>query len=208
MEEVTIEVTNVEEPGTVMLSTLQPQVGVEITATLTDPDTIDATDQAAVTWQWYRGNIAIAGATVATVNVRVPTSTYTPAAGDIGSVLSAKAMYDDGEGDDKTAEQDSAHAVREAPTSNVPPTFPTPVGQGNTNQEREVAENTPAGTNIGDPVAASDTDVLTYSLDDTGAVSFDINRATGQLITKVALDHEGTGSYSNGDGNRPLRGYG
>ena len=41
MEPVTIEVTNVEEPGSVMLSTLQPQVGVAITATLTDPDTID-----------------------------------------------------------------------------------------------------------------------------------------------------------------------
>ena len=37
-EEVTIEVTNVEEPGMVTLSTLQPQVGVEITAILTDPD--------------------------------------------------------------------------------------------------------------------------------------------------------------------------
>ena len=35
----TIEVTNVEEPGTVMLSTLQPQVGEAITATLSDPDT-------------------------------------------------------------------------------------------------------------------------------------------------------------------------
>ena len=38
MEVVMIKVTNVEEPGTVTLSTLQPQVGVEITATLTDPD--------------------------------------------------------------------------------------------------------------------------------------------------------------------------
>ena len=91
----TVQVTNVEEPGTVMLSTLQPQVGVVITATLTDPDTIDATDQAAVTWQWYRGNTPIAGATNADVISNVPTSTYTPAAGDIGSVLSAKAMYDD-----------------------------------------------------------------------------------------------------------------
>ena len=95
----------------------------------------------------------------------------------------------------RTAQEDSANAVREAPTSNVPPTFPTPVGQGNTNQTREVAENTPAGTNIGAPVRASDTDVLTYSLDATGAASFDINRATGQLITKVALNHEVTGSY-------------
>ena len=37
-EEVTIEVTNVDEPGTVTLSTLQPQVDVVITATLDDPD--------------------------------------------------------------------------------------------------------------------------------------------------------------------------
>ena len=40
MEPVTIEVTNVEEPGTITLSTLQPQVGVVITAMLTDPDNI------------------------------------------------------------------------------------------------------------------------------------------------------------------------
>ena len=115
---------------------------------------------------------------------------YTPAAGDVGSVLSATAMYDDGEGDDKTAQQDSAHAAREAPTSNVPPTFPTPAGQTDTNQARKVAENTPAGTNIGDPVAASDTDVLTYSLGGTDVESFGINRATGHIVTKGALDKE------------------
>ena len=195
MEAVTINVTNVEEPGTVMLSTLQPQVGVEITATLTDPDNIGTDNLSSIEWQWYRGTIAIAGGTNGEGAI---TSMYTPAAGDIGSVLSAKAMYDDDEGDDKTTEQESAHAAREAPTSNVPPTFPTPVGQETTNQEREVAENTPAGTNIGAPVVASDTDVLTYSLEEpnTGdAASFDINRATGQLITKAALDHEGDPDY-------------
>ena len=187
---VMIEVTNVEEPGTVTLDTLQPQVGVLITATLTDPDNIGGEKPASISWQWYRGNTAIAGGTSEGAII----STYTPAAGDIGSVLSATAMYDDDEGDDKAAEQDSAHAAREAPTSNVPPTFPTPVGQENTHQERKVAENTPAGTNIGAPVTASDTDVLTYSLDtpDVGdEAEFDINRATGQLITKEDLDHEG-----------------
>ena len=119
---------------------------------------------------------------------------YTPAAGDVGSVLSAKAMYDDEEGDDKTAQQDSAHAAREAPTSNVTPTFPTPAGQQNTNQTREIAENTPAGTNVGAPVAASDTDVLTYSLGGSDAGNFDINRATGHIVTKAALDHEESGA--------------
>ena len=37
-EDVTIEITNVDEPGTVTLSTLQPQVDVVIMATLDDPD--------------------------------------------------------------------------------------------------------------------------------------------------------------------------
>ena len=56
---VTIEVTNVDEPGTVMLSTLQPQVGVGITATLADPDGQTADT---ITWQWYRGSSPISGA--------------------------------------------------------------------------------------------------------------------------------------------------
>ena len=176
MEEVTIEVTNVEEPGTVMLSTLQPQVGVSITATLSDSDTFGdgGAKLPSITWQWYRGSSVIAGATAGAGTVM---SSYTPTTGDIGRVLSAKAMYDDGEDDDKTAQEDSAHAVREAPDSNIPPTFPTPGGQTNTNQERKVAENMPSGTNVGAPVEASDPDVLTYSLGGTDEASFSIDRA-------------------------------
>ena len=187
-EELTIEVTNVEEPGTVTLSTLQPQVGEAITATLTDPDTIEDDDVTTVTWQWYRGNSEIVGATDGAGMLMSP---YTPTTGDVGSVLRATAMYDDGEDEDKTAQEDSAHAVRQAPESNIPPTFPDQdlVTQNvQTAQTRTVAENTPAGTNIGAPVVASDPDVLTYSLDDgEDAAAFDINRATGQLITKDKL---------------------
>ena len=187
MEPVTIEVTNVEEPGTITLSTLQPQVGVVITAMLTDPDNIGVDNLGSISWQWYRGNSPIPGGTNGEGMV---TSTYTPAAGDIGSVLRATVVYDDDEGDDKAAQEDSAYAAREAPASNISPTFPTPVEQKNTDQAREVAENTPAGANIGAPVVGSDTDVLTYSLEGANAASFDINRATGQLMTKAALDFE------------------
>ena len=190
-EVVTIEVTNVEEPGTVMLSTLQPQVGVVTTATLTDPDNATETT---VTWQWYRGNSEIVGATD---GAGMLMSSYTPTTGDVGSVLRATAMYDDGEDEDKTAQEDSAHAVRQAPESNIPPTFPDQDLEDTgvqTQQGREVAENTPAGTSIGAPVVASDPDVLTYSLSSTNndmdAESFDINRATGQLVTKSALNFE------------------
>ena len=39
-----------------MLSTLQPQVGVPVTATLSDEDVVDDDgDDTSVEWQWYRG---------------------------------------------------------------------------------------------------------------------------------------------------------
>ena len=63
---------------------------------------------------------------------------------------------------------------------------------------RSVAENTPAGANIGDPVAATDfnRDTLTYSLRGLGSDLFDIDASSGQLLTKTALDYETEGSYT------------
>ena len=46
---VTIEVVNVEEPGEVTLSQKQVQVGVEVTASLEDPDG----DVSGTMWQWF-----------------------------------------------------------------------------------------------------------------------------------------------------------
>ena len=191
MEMVTVMVTNVDEPGTVMLSTLQPQVGASVTATLSDPDVFDA---GSVEWEWFRGSNAIAGAT---------NDSYTPGSADVGYVLRATATYMDGEDADteKSAQVESAHAVRAMPSSNIDPVFPnqTP-GEDppriETDQTREVAENTPAGEDIGAPVAATDADVLTYSLADADVASFSIDRATGQLKTKATLDHEGTPFYT------------
>ena len=49
-----------------------------------------------------------------------------------------------------------------------------------------MAENTPAGSAIGDPVVAEDEDgdILTYTLSGVMADSFDIDWATGQMMTK------------------------
>ena len=60
-----------------------------------------------------------------------------------------------------------------------------------------VAENTAAGENIGSPVAATDADddTLTYGLSGQDAGSFDIDTATGQLMTKAALDYGTKSSY-------------
>ena len=62
---------------------------------------------------------------------------------------------------------------------------------------RSVPENTAAGVDIGEPVAARDDerDTRTYSLTG-GTANFVVDPATGQLQTKVALDHERTSSLS------------
>ena len=66
--------------------------------------------------------------------------------------------------------------------------------------DREVAENTAAGTDIGAPVRATDpeNDTLEYTLEGTDAASFDIDPDTGQLQTKTGVnyDHEAKSSYS------------
>ena len=63
--------------------------------------------------------------------------------------------------------------------------------------QRVVAENTAAGENIGAPVEATDAndETLTYGLSGQDAGSFDIDTATGQLMTKAALDYETKSSY-------------
>ena len=87
---------------------------------------------------------------------------------------------------------DEGPEIMRAPDANVAPEF------ASATTSRMVAENTPAGENIGSSVAANDPngDALTYALGGTDAASFDIDSATGQLSTKAALDYETKASYS------------
>ena len=81
---------------------------------------------------------------------------------------------------------------------NEAPAFSEQVDEAAVNRVyRSIPENTPADTNIGDPVSAMDPDgdILTYSLDGTDAQSFNINSLNGQLKTKVALVHKTKSSY-------------
>ena len=73
--------------------------------------------------------------------------------------------------------------------------------------ELSVDENTAAEMAIGDPVAAMDMDAddtLTYSLDAAGDMSFDINPATGQLMTECSPElrvwHDELQRDRHGDG--------
>ena len=75
---------------------------------------------------------------------------------------------------------------------------------------RSIPAGTAAGTNIGSAVTATDADndTLTYTLGGTDAADFDIDQATGQLMTKTALDYETQNTYTvmvtADDGNRGM----
>ena len=87
---VTVTVTDVDEAGTVTLSTTRPRLGVALTAALSDPDGVSG--QAA--WRWERS----VGRNAWTVIAAATASTYTPAAADTGTFLRATASYRDEHG--------------------------------------------------------------------------------------------------------------
>ena len=187
---VTITIEDVEEPGTVTLTTDTQtiQARVPVTATLEDGD-----EPFDIRWQWARSPNGRTG----WANIANATSaTYTPTLeDDTGNYIRATASYNDGHGENKTAGKVSPR-VGDAPPVNSPPAFPS-----TEDGRREVAENSGSGTSIGDPVAATDlnagdltvNDPLAYSLTGTDAVSFTIDAGTGQirLASGVTLDYEG-----------------
>ena len=63
---------------------------------------------------------------------------------------------------------------------------------------RAIAENTPAGVNIGAPVAATDADgdTLTYTKGWIDGMAFSLDSSTGQIRTKAPLDYETKNLYS------------
>ncbi len=83
---------------------------------------------------------------------------------------------------------------RRTSKNNGKPTFPGPT------TTRSVAENSPAGTNVGAPVSATDPDgdALSYKLGGTDAAKFDIATTTGQITvgSGTNLNYEAKSSYS------------
>ncbi len=195
--DVTIEVTDAEEPGEITFSPEEvPEPGVQITATHSDPDG----SISGRSWQWQRSEDPEADPPAWEYISGATSSTYTPSAtndvvsggdndGD-GYYLRATVTYTDGEGSGKSAMADAGQVG----TANTRPQFPaTDSGQ------RAVPENSRAGTNIGDPVAAEDLEnnSLTYTLseDSVHGDAFTIVSSTGQLRVKEPLDFEAQEFY-------------
>ena len=116
---VTLNVTNVDEAGSVSFDSTTPVVGTALTASLTDPDG----SISGATWQWATSADRSTGWT----DISGETSaSYTPVAGDAGKYLRATASYTDGHGASKTAVMVAAHAVvAHTVVAHSPPGAPT-----------------------------------------------------------------------------------
>ena len=110
---------------------------------------------------------------------------------DVGSYLRVVASYDDGFDTGNTATAVSANLAVAVNPGNLRPEFPSTA-----DYNRTIRENL-SPRNLGAPVRATDEnsgDRLTYSI--PASDLFEINQSTGQLRTKVALDHEEQPSHT------------
>ncbi|MYK87931.1 MAG: hypothetical protein F4018_06060, partial [Acidobacteria bacterium] len=172
---VTIRVTDADEPGKVTLSPEVARAGVELTMTLMDEDGVRDLGKRRM---WQRSRDGSSWNDIATGR------RYTPVTTDEGRWLRAVFTYTDRHGPGKRA---ASAAVKVLP-ANAKPSFGAVY-------EREVPENSPGGTAVGAPVAATDPDntSLSYSFAEDGDdVPFGIDSSTGQITVgaDAALDYE------------------
>ena len=172
---VTVNVTNVDEPGTVNISSPNNEVKVDIqlTAELDEGD-----EETVIGWQWASGGSNtgpwsdISGAT---------NNTYTPEVGDVGNYLQATVTYNDPLGSGKTLSAVTSDAVEAAPTGGTPGT---------------VSLSQSSGLVSGDPVTATLTDpdnptnqVWLWERSANGSTNWsNISGATSASYTTTAAD--------------------
>ena len=227
---VTVEVNDVEEDGSIKLVPtnasgavlLQPQVGVEITATLSDPDNTPSAITTGITWEWHR---QARGSSTWDKITNAPTDgTYEPSdtadpndpnppSGetnriDVGDRLRVTATYtDDPSESRKTAQKVIDNPVLGALVSNSPPEFPSDTAR------RRMNENAAAGTPVGAPVTATDPDresgdtgpnrMVSYWLaaanGDNDNAEFSIDEETGQIKVATPQDFENASGATTDD---------
>ena len=195
---VTVTVTDAEEEGTITIEPPRGWDGTTFTAGLDD-------DDGGITgeiWQWERSSNRsswddISGAM---------SDTYTATSDDVNQYLRVSVTYTDRRSSGKEASAAVTGRIEDStdrPATNNPPDFTE--DDDDTTQDRtttrSIGQGTAADRNVGAPVRATDEDAgdaLTYSLDGTDAALFDIDPATGQILTRAVLDYDpdGTNSYS------------
>ncbi len=161
---------------------------VELQGTGGDAET--AAGSLTFAWSQVGGTptVSIAGATTATASFTAPDVTAETS-------LTFRLTVTDEGGLSATAETTVAISPLPEPEPNRAPTF-----DANIDTVLTVAENSAAGTNVGLPITATDSDgdTPTYSLSGSDAVSFEIDAATGQMTTidGVVYDYEARQTYA------------
>ena len=221
--DVTIEVVDTEDAGKISLSQRHPQVGIELHATVSDPDGGVSIKR----WVWARSaeiTVDDEGAPPAeclddeTTDLGVvdpnrwitidgaSSAAYTPMTADVGRCLRATAIYTDniespGDAPHRTRGVSEA-PVQDSRSANAAPKFVdqdlNSPGDQSDRTSRKIAENTDPEESIGTPVSAFDEDgeLLVYTLSGADAAFFDILRNNGQLMTKASLNFEARNSYA------------
>ena len=217
---VAVTVTDVDEDGEVVILLLQPEVAIQIMASLTDPD-----GDASPTWAWEVSEIGQRNLDIdnddhwgVAPGAGSASASYTPGATDATRYLRVTARYTV-DGGEKTPHAMSANPVQ---AEDLGATNQSPDFDGD-KVERSVAETAEVGDDVPGPVEAtvrahSDTDILTYGLRafdagenaDTGAgvtapadaaadvAAFNIDKATGQITVAQKLDFESRGDPDDG----------
>ena len=153
-KDVTVEVDNVEEEGSVSLSDTSPTVGDHITATLTDPD--GGLLYSTTTWSWNDVSRSEESSDDQARATSVTSYRYTVQASDEGRRIRVSASYTDGHGSGKSASTTSGVVQPRPNQAPSTPSGPSPVS---------VAENTTsvASYTSSDPNG----DGLTWSVDNS-----------------------------------------
>ena len=201
---VVVKVTNDVEGGKVALSPEDAVPGVELTATLTDPEgSVSASGQiTGERWTWHRDSLEDFTADTDNAIDNETSPTYTPTSEDEDVYLKAMVSYVYQGGARKTGVSDAVQvqtrSENQAPRFKGARTFRVVA-----EDVAALASDDPAGQtddgmdNIGSPVEATDAngDMVTYTLSGADASLFRI-RSDGQLEVKGKLDHETDRSHT------------
>ena len=121
--DVTINVTDVDETGTVSFTPTEPELGIPITAAIMDTDGVATS----ATWQWSKSDTADSTFT----NITSATSaTYRPAEADLGKFLKASVNYTDPLDSGKSASAVTSSAVQVRDTILIDNVDDSEIGSG------------------------------------------------------------------------------
>ena len=164
--DVVVNVTNVDEMGSVDINDLQPQAGESVGASVSDEDgSLEQTR-----WQWSKSMDQAVWEDISGAS----SPTYTPETGDIGYYLRATATYSDGLGTGRdSADAMTVFAVEKRPVANAQPAFADDEEEEGAQQTRMLKETAKGGSSVGNAVTASDSDndPLLYSMDGGAAIN-------------------------------------